>query len=558
MKKRSALTLITLVLAMILAAGAVRADFWDDDAYKQQPQQQQKKPDEKPGRKGGNTLTVIVVMPANVGSPADLGWAPCEGAEVSILGTEYRNLTDPNGMVRFDGLPDGNYNVTATKVGLGQVSRTVTVKGPIPTNIDMRLSPGSTAFEERITVAPDTCYIAYAANLPSLPPGATQAGSSYPHSTTPGVVNPYGVPGPSGQPSYPVQPGGTMPGGQPVDTTRPTKGALNTGADPFTVGGGVNPPLTESVPNPFTYTPNFGTNLNNLMLVDPQDVNKIGWIPLAAKPYWLKFNAAGTKLYVAVEGQQIQVYDILSNNVLLGAITVPEGFVSDMVISPQTGDYLYASIVGARDSSVMVISTSTNSHVKSIPLQMTGGRPGKARALAISPDGGRLFAAMGDTNSGEVVSIDLYNQRELGRAEVGAQPLGLAISPDGMTLFVSCSNANRIHVLGTSRLAQIKTPISVGVKPMRCALSPDGSKLYVCCFGSGGVAVIDARTCKMMTLVSTGAGPMDVAVSSDGRKVYVTNKTAATATLIDGDTNMVVKSSQPIPNCVPYGVAVKP
>lgn len=564
MRTMSVLTVIAVLLCIVLAAPGVRADFWDDDAYKNQPQQpQQQQQQGQKGKKAGNTLVVGVVVPAPAGSPTDLGWAPAEGVEVTVLNTEFRNLTDSNGMVRFDGMPDGNYVVIATKAGIGQQSRTITVKGPMPTQISIQLTPGASAFEEKVVIAPDTCYIAYAAALPSLPAGATTVGTpgaSFPGSTTPGVTNPYGPQGPTGATAPVGNPyGNSMPGGGPVDTTRSTKGGLGAGADPFTMGGGfpqdaINTSTGNA--NPYSYMPNFGTNLNNLMLVDPQDPNHVGFISLSAKPYWLRFNAPGTKLYIAVEGQQIQVYDILNNNVLLGSITVPDGYVTDMALSPD-GNWLYASIASITSPGVLAVNTSSNTIARFIPTQMTQGRQANPRALAMSPDGMRLYVALGNKTAGEVAAIDTYNQRYLASAEVGAEPLGMAVSPDGGKLYVSCSNVARVFVVGTHKLTVTKQ-INVGMKPMRCVVSPDGGRLYVCCNGSGGVAVVDARKDVLITSIATGAGAMDIAISSDGRKIYVTNNAAGTASLIDGESNMVVKSSQPIPNCKPFGVAVKP
>ncbi|HEX5725611.1 MAG TPA: carboxypeptidase regulatory-like domain-containing protein, partial [Longimicrobiaceae bacterium] len=64
-----------------------------------------------------------------VGRVFDTGGQPVGGATVAVSGTELRTVTDAAGRFEFSGLAEGSYTLVFSRLGLGAVSRPVTV-GP--------------------------------------------------------------------------------------------------------------------------------------------------------------------------------------------------------------------------------------------------------------------------------------------------------------------------------------------------------------------------------------------------------------------------------------------
>jgi DNA-binding beta-propeller fold protein YncE len=134
-------------------------------------------------------------------------------------------------------------------------------------------------------------------------------------------------------------------------------------------------------------------------------------------------------------------------------------------------------------------------------------------ALAVSKDGARAFVSL--WNSSEAVELDL-KRGTVGRklplfkpadpTAPGTHPCALAISPDGKTLYAALANRDAvasIDISGDSAAAKFalkgyfdtRLPGQnyFGAEPADLAVSSDGDRLYVANMGSDAVAVIDPR-----------------------------------------------------------------
>ncbi|MBW3630790.1 MAG: hypothetical protein KY464_16050, partial [Gemmatimonadetes bacterium] len=93
-------------------------------------------------------------------------------------------------------------------------------------------------------------------------------------------------------------------------------------------------------------------------------------------------------------------------------------------------------------------------------------------------------------------------------------------------------------------------------KPVGVAVSPDGSRVYVATGHAGTVAVIDARTERVIAHVPAGRRPWGIAASPDGRWIYTANGPSDDVTIIDTSTLRPVATLSA--GRLPWGVAITP
>ncbi len=173
--------------------------------------------------------------------------------------------------------------------------------------------------------------------------------------------------------------------------------------------------------------------------------------------------------------------------------------------------------------------------------------------LAISPDGQRLYAALGISNAVSVV--DLATKQFLALIPTGVAPYRIALSPDGKTLI--CANRGgraprpseasapsagtmvrvdprtdaalrgSLSIIDTEKLAA--TEIEAGRQPSDLVFSADGKSLYIANSDEDTVSVLDTakrefvRAFSVRPALDPGFGqiPNSLSLSSDGKTLYV-------------------------------------
>ncbi|NLH99625.1 MAG: YncE family protein, partial [Chthonomonadales bacterium] len=193
-----------------------------------------------------------------------------------------------------------------------------------------------------------------------------------------------------------------------------------------------------------------------------------------------------------------------------------------------------------------------------IAVELAGSKgPGQpndpqAAGLAVSPDGKRLFVALGTRNA--VAVVDPTGAAAPSSIPVGVCPYHVALSPDGRTLWVSNRGGSRVasgrgtaksagtevrveratdaaargsvSVVDTGTLAVREIP--VGRQPAGLAFSRDGARVYVANSDSDSISVIDAKRMRVIRThhlssrtTDFGHMPTGVALSDDERTLYV-------------------------------------
>src|SRR6478609_2395927 len=245
--------------------------------------------------------------------------------------------------------------------------------------------------------------------------------------------------------------------------------------------------------------------------------------------------------------------------------------------------------------------------------------PGRARTVAVAPDGSRAWFGVG----ARVVPVDLASRQAGAPIRVGGRVTALAVSSDGARVYAArpggiavIGTSEVIHVDGTpralaisrggTRLAALSGPRIVVVDVERArvvrrvrlrasalaysprgalwvlagrrlvalgggvvqlgrgyggglAIGTDGRRAYVgAARGFGRTAVADLRTGRVRTRIATGHGPGFPAVAPDGVRVYVANGGQHTIAVLSAVRDRRL-GTQRLPASVrPLAIAVQP
>ena len=282
----------------------------------------------------------------------------------------------------------------------------------------------------------------------------------------------------------------------------------------------------------------------------------VGKIPLSGSAKSLVMDAGGEQLFVIDYAGSVSVVDTRDHTVQ----TPWGGRASDVVVSPD-GRHLYAARDQVTDDGasgmVSVIDIACATPVATVPVSGVA-------ALAISPDGSRLYAVSYDRRTyyqypaGWLTIIDTASYAVVKTIAIGACPATLTPSPDGAYLYIThydtCSvsavdlttgtatavalpdaplgvvfspDSGHAYVRNVRSLTVIDTTthdtdhIDTGDQPRDLRLGPDGKRAYITDFGNGRLSVVDTITNSVATTVEVPGHPEAVVVSPDGERIYV-------------------------------------
>ncbi len=187
-------------------------------------------------------------------------------------------------------------------------------------------------------------------------------------------------------------------------------------------------------------------------------------------------------------------------------------------------------------------------------LQKAQGKNPQPTGLAVSPDGTRLYVALGIRNA--VMVYDLVDSKPLKTFSVGVAPYRILLNPDGTTLYVANRGGNlpRSGDKGTAPSAGTAVKVSerdgveegtislvetesgksqqvkVGRNPSGLALSKDGKSLYVTNADSDTLSTLNTERKRITETLALsppddpkfGQMPSDCALSEDGKTLYIT------------------------------------
>ncbi|MBM3492984.1 MAG: bifunctional YncE family protein/alkaline phosphatase family protein [Armatimonadetes bacterium] len=155
--------------------------------------------------------------------------------------------------------------------------------------------------------------------------------------------------------------------------------------------------------------------------------------------------------------------------------------------------------------------------------QRPAGTPSdpQAAGLGVSPDGLRLYVALGTRNS--IAVLDPLGGAAPVHVAVGVCPYHVALSRDGGTLWVS----NR----GGARVKPGRSTASSAGTAVRIERRTDAAL-------RGSVTIVDTRTLTG-TEVAVGRQPAGIALAGDGARAYVANSDSDTVSIVDAPRRQV-------------------
>jgi len=159
--------------------------------------------------------------------------------------------------------------------------------------------------------------------------------------------------------------------------------------------------------------------------------------------------------------------------------------------------------------------------------------------------------------------IDTTTHKIVDNVLVDARPRVAEYTADGSEVWVSSEIGGTVTVLDANtrkQLAKIKFEIAGitpdAIQPVGVRMTKDGSLAFVALGPSNRVAIIDAKTYKVLKYVLVGQRVWQLALSPDDKFLFTTNGTSNDVTAIDVERKRAIKSVKV--GRYPWGVVVAP
>ncbi|WP_260760042.1 YncE family protein [Mycobacterium sp. SMC-4] len=201
---------------------------------------------------------------------------------------------------------------------------------------------------------------------------------------------------------------------------------------------------------------------------------------------------------------------------LMGTVAV-EGEPMAVVVAD---DRAYVSVTSATHDAVMVIDVDARGVIANYPLASG------VSALAVSPDGKRVYAGRAVNDRVELSVIDTAAER-VGTIDIGSGPAAsvdaIRVDPRAKRLYVAVTDDRGSQVVivdaETTRVARV---IPVG-PPIR-DIAYGGDAVYVLTSDravGGAIYVVDLGTHRVSDFVALGGAPTQLSLSPDEARAYV-------------------------------------
>jgi YVTN family beta-propeller protein len=154
-----------------------------------------------------------------------------------------------------------------------------------------------------------------------------------------------------------------------------------------------------------------------------------------------------------------------------------------------------------------------------------------------------------------VYFIDIATFKVKGHVKVGPRPRSVAFLEGGKLAVIPSESAGNLYVIDTTQIKVVNTvALPKGSRPMRLRVSADGTKLYASTGRGGSVAVLDARTFKLLGNIAVGKRPWGIVLSPDGKYLFSANGPSNDVSVVDLATNKEIAKIKAGDS--PWGLAV--
>lgn len=253
---------------------------------------------------------------------------------------------------------------------------------------------------------------------------------------------------------------------------------------------------------------------NMVSLIEPRS-RSIRDIAVDGEPFAVV--ATADRAYVAVSGAEfdgVAVIDV-ATGAELAAYPLASG-VSALAVSPD-GKRVFAGRAGDTYIDVAVIDI-TAERVGTI--EIATGAAISIDALAVDHTGRRLYVATTDEMGSQLVVVDTETARIRNTIVIGAPIRSLALGPDN-TAYVLTSDLTargEVHVVDLAA-GRVTGRFAVGDAPTQLVLGADGTRAYVVDYNR--VSVFCTQTNAVVDTIAADVQPSCVTVSRDGSRLYV-------------------------------------
>ena len=207
------------------------------------------------------------------------------------------------------------------------------------------------------------------------------------------------------------------------------------------------------------------------------------------------------------------------------------------IVASPNGKTLYVAVSGGANIAVVDRKAATITSRINLP---TGAQP---YALAITPDGTRLYAGEFNLGGSTIYSIDLPSGTVKTLSLAGSVITQMLVTPDGTQLWICNYFGQAVYIVDvlTNTLA---SQIQVSY-PWNVAFTSDGTRAYITNGNpgtQGAVNVYDTDSLKMVSSIPVGATPRIIRITPSGRHAFVTNYDSSFISQLDLTTNTLLRN----------------
>lgn len=264
---------------------------------------------------------------------------------------------------------------------------------------------------------------------------------------------------------------------------------------------------------------------HSVSMLDPGTLTVIGSVADVEEPYAV--TAAGGRAYastVTVSYDAITVLDPAAGEPVIHPLAHT---VRDLAVS-RDGRRVYAARTG-RDGADVAVLDAADGRISTIDL---GTRRGAAaEAIAISPDGTRVYVVTADNAGGEFVAVETDGHRVAGGLAFDEPLRDVAVSADDANVFVaSCHPVSgaAVDVVDARSLRVIDT-VTLGGEVTQLLVAAAGDRVYA--VHADRITVLSASTHEVIDTITAVAEPSCVAESPDGSRLFVADYDGAVSVL---------------------------
>jgi DNA-binding beta-propeller fold protein YncE len=202
---------------------------------------------------------------------------------------------------------------------------------------------------------------------------------------------------------------------------------------------------------------------------------------------------------------------------------------------------------GVQQSEIAVVSTSSNTFVKTISVTTTPGDG--IQGLAVNPLTSRLYVANGSDNEIDVVKLGLHANTIVAKIALPGEPGGVAVNPLTNKVYAALLDGNVTVINGATNTVTTTTP--VGSSDAGVAVDYSTGNVFATnqvFTNSSTVGVLGAAG-NFITNVNVGNTPIGIDIDQLTGLVFVANTQDGTVSVINGSTKTTSTGCAPNTVC---------